>query len=201
MERFSVLLVLCAGNSLVTGEFHTQRPVKRNFDVFLGQCLNKQVSKQLWCWWFEISSRWLWRHCIVYIMNIYNVLVGLGFQLNMLITERRAAIMTTLPPSVAPEGCYIWQNLNINSIILEKFRNVLEIKRMSLSYWYNQDIFCCLIVAMEHAKQIPSTRSNTRQVLNPSSADFIYTGAKLNHNCASGDMRKSFSEILTDIQK
>ena len=34
METFSVLLVLCAGNSPVTGEFPAQRPVTRSFDVF-----------------------------------------------------------------------------------------------------------------------------------------------------------------------
>ena len=35
METFSALLPLCAGNSPVTGEFPTQRPVTRSFDVFL----------------------------------------------------------------------------------------------------------------------------------------------------------------------
>ena len=35
MEIFSTLLALCAGNSLVTGEFPAQRPVTRSFDVFL----------------------------------------------------------------------------------------------------------------------------------------------------------------------
>ena len=34
METFSALLSLCAGNSLVTGEFPAQRPVMRSFDVF-----------------------------------------------------------------------------------------------------------------------------------------------------------------------
>ena len=34
METFSALLALCMGNSLVTGEFPTQRPVTRSFDVF-----------------------------------------------------------------------------------------------------------------------------------------------------------------------
>ena len=34
METFSTLLVLCAGNSLVPGEFLTQMPVTRNFVVF-----------------------------------------------------------------------------------------------------------------------------------------------------------------------
>ena len=35
MEAFSTLLALCAGNSPVTGEFPSQRPVARSFDVFL----------------------------------------------------------------------------------------------------------------------------------------------------------------------
>ena len=34
METFSALLTICVGNSPVTGEFPTQRPVTRNFDVF-----------------------------------------------------------------------------------------------------------------------------------------------------------------------
>ena len=35
METFSALLALSAGNSSVTDEFPTQRPVTRSFDVFL----------------------------------------------------------------------------------------------------------------------------------------------------------------------
>ena len=34
METFSALLALCAGNSPVTGEFPSQRPVTQRFDVF-----------------------------------------------------------------------------------------------------------------------------------------------------------------------
>ena len=34
METFSALLALCAGNSPVTGEFPSQRPVTRSFYVF-----------------------------------------------------------------------------------------------------------------------------------------------------------------------
>ena len=34
METFSVLLVVCAGSSPVTGEFPAQKPVTRSFDVF-----------------------------------------------------------------------------------------------------------------------------------------------------------------------
>ena len=44
METFSALLALCAGNSPVTGEFPTQRPVTRSFDVFVDLRLNKRLS-------------------------------------------------------------------------------------------------------------------------------------------------------------
>ena len=63
METFSALLALCARNSPVTGEFHVKRPVTRSFDVFFDLRLNKQLSKQSWCWWFETPSRSLWRQC------------------------------------------------------------------------------------------------------------------------------------------
>ena len=57
------LLVLCAGNSPVTGEFPAQRPVTRSFDVFFNWRLNKRLSKQSWGWWFETPSCPLWHHC------------------------------------------------------------------------------------------------------------------------------------------
>ena len=63
MEKFSALLALCAGNSPVTAEFPTQRPVKRSCDVFIDLSLNKPLRKQLWGCWFETPSRSLWRHC------------------------------------------------------------------------------------------------------------------------------------------
>ena len=68
METISPLLAICAGNSPVTGEVPTQRPVSRSFDVFFDYCLNKWLSKQSWDWWFETPLRSLWRH--------YNVLIG-----------------------------------------------------------------------------------------------------------------------------
>ena len=63
METFSALLALCAGNSLVTGEFSSQRPVTRSFDVFFDLRLNKRLSKQSWGWWLETLSCPSWRHC------------------------------------------------------------------------------------------------------------------------------------------
>ena len=62
METFSALLALCVGNSLVTGEFPSQRPVTWSFDVFFDLCLNKWLSNQSWGWWFETPSCPLWCH-------------------------------------------------------------------------------------------------------------------------------------------
>ena len=54
-----------AGNSPVTGEFPSHRPVTWCFDVFFDLRLNKQLSKQSRRQWFEAPSRSLWRHCNV----------------------------------------------------------------------------------------------------------------------------------------
>ena len=62
-KYFSALLARCAGNSPVTGEFPSQRPVTRNFDVFFHQRLNKRLSEHSQSWWFETPSCSLWRHC------------------------------------------------------------------------------------------------------------------------------------------
>ena len=62
METFSALLAICAGNSPVPGEFPTQRPVTRSFDVYFDLRPNKRLSEQSWGWWFETPSRSLWRH-------------------------------------------------------------------------------------------------------------------------------------------
>ena len=62
METFSALLVICAGNSPVNGEFPAQRPVTRSLDVFFDLHLNKRLCKQWWGWWFETPSRPLWHN-------------------------------------------------------------------------------------------------------------------------------------------
>ena len=47
------------------GEFPSQRPVTRSFDGFFDLSLNKRLSKQSWCRWFETPYIVLitWRHC------------------------------------------------------------------------------------------------------------------------------------------
>ena len=76
MQKFSALLALCAGNSPATGEFPSRRPVTRSFDVFLDLRLNKRLSKQSKCWWFETPSRSLWRHCNVIFESSISDLIG-----------------------------------------------------------------------------------------------------------------------------
>ena len=62
MERFTASLAICVGNSPVPGEFPTQRPVTRSFDVYFDLRRNKRLSKQSWGWWFETPSCPLWCH-------------------------------------------------------------------------------------------------------------------------------------------
>ena len=72
---FRVTGLLC-GNSPVTGEFPTQRPAARSFDVFFDLHLYKRLSKQWWGWWFETPSRPLWRHCNAFVSGIHWWLVN-----------------------------------------------------------------------------------------------------------------------------
>ena len=44
------------------GEFSTQRPVTRSFDLYFDLRRNKRLSKQSWGWWFETLSWSFWRH-------------------------------------------------------------------------------------------------------------------------------------------
>ena len=41
-------------------------PVTWSFDVFFDLCMNEGLSKQRWCWWFEMPSHLLWHLNKVY---------------------------------------------------------------------------------------------------------------------------------------
>ena len=58
---FRVTDPLC-GEFTGPGEFPTQRPVTRSFDVYFDLRLNKRLCKQSWGWWFETLLCPLWRH-------------------------------------------------------------------------------------------------------------------------------------------
>ena len=59
---FRVTGPLC-GEFTGPGEFPTQRPVTRNYDVFFDLRLNKRLSKQPRGWWFDTPSWSLGRQC------------------------------------------------------------------------------------------------------------------------------------------
>ena len=67
---------LCVGNSPVTGEFPSQRPVTQSFDIFFELHLNIRLSKQSRRRWFETPLRSLWRHS-----NVTRVIVLQGFRI------------------------------------------------------------------------------------------------------------------------
>ena len=50
------------------GEFPSQRPVTRSFDVFCDLHLIKHLSKHSRRWWFEMPSCSLWHHCNVIVL-------------------------------------------------------------------------------------------------------------------------------------
>ena len=78
MEICFALLALCAGNSPVNGEFLSQEPVMRSFDVFFDLRLTKRLSKQLRRRWFERPSRSLWHHCNVVLNSDPVIRAALG---------------------------------------------------------------------------------------------------------------------------
>ena len=61
------------GEPSVTGGFPSQRPVTRSFDVFFDLRVNKRLSKQWRCQWFETTSRSLWRHSNYWIWSATTV--------------------------------------------------------------------------------------------------------------------------------
>ena len=65
MEIFPALLALCEGNSPITGEFPSQRPVTWSFDVFFDPRLNQELSK-------DADAGDLRRHCAHYDVSVMN---------------------------------------------------------------------------------------------------------------------------------
>ena len=90
METVSALLVICAGNSPVTGELPAQRPETRGFDVFFDLCPDKRLSKQSRGWWFETPSHSLWRHG--------NVVFSDGCSWSCWDSSRSSASSSSAPP-------------------------------------------------------------------------------------------------------
>ena len=120
METFSSLPAMCAGNSPVPGEFPSQRPVTRTFDVYFDQRLNKRLSKQSWGWWFETLSSPLWCHS--------NVIIH-GKVIIESVENLRSVMMPTLSNSsvindggtgisIAPGVWFYFVDLNLGRVVL-----------------------------------------------------------------------------------
>ena len=121
METFSALLALCAGNSPTTGEFSSQRPVTQSFDVFFDLRLNKRLSKQWWCRWFETPSRPLWRHCnaIVQMSTIhFCLLIQFIGCISVLVCGR-------WPFMTCRDHWFIKRNILIGKIIVPSNKNIV----------------------------------------------------------------------------
>ena len=95
METFSALLAICAGNSPVSGEFPTQRPVTRSFDVYFDLRPDKRLSKQSLGWWFETLSHSLWRHRNG--NRLFSRLIAAQITLDVLRSSTRNTCLTAQP--------------------------------------------------------------------------------------------------------
>ena len=77
----------------VTGEFPSQRPATRSFDVFFDLRLNKPLSKQSRGWWFETPSRSSLRHC----NDIYINWLSIGWNMGQT-RMRKKSVTRPWPP-------------------------------------------------------------------------------------------------------
>ena len=58
METFSALLALCEGNSPVSGEFPSQKPVTRSFDVFFDLRLKRLSNLRHHRAHYDVTLMW-----------------------------------------------------------------------------------------------------------------------------------------------
>ena len=140
METFSALLALCAGNLPVTSEFPSQRPVTRSFDVFFDLLLNKQLSKQLGDWWFEMPLRSLWRHCNGESTDHQKIPTTKGQLYEVLIFSLLSAWISCWTNSwKAPWHIihmkFIWRSWSEKSYFIWM---ILTVRRSNSSVWYSR---------------------------------------------------------------
>ena len=133
METFSALVALCAGHSPVTSEFPSQRPVMWNFDVFFDPCLNKQLSKQSWGWWFETSSRSLWRCCYDQCVEIHWAKSKMLPLIIFLMKKHRMLYLSIIAHIVRTLSCFCCGNWLKKLLGLYSLRSEWAIKFSSLS--------------------------------------------------------------------
>ena len=139
MEIFSALLDICGGNSPVTGEFPSQRPVTQSFDVFFVLRLNKRLRKQSCGWWFETPSCSFWRHC-----NDHGTSIPRGVLYYV--------IQNTLKPIsitwVRPWQRYYWQ-LTQWSWVTHMYAQILACRVLGAKLSYKQILAYCQLGSSE----------------------------------------------------
>ena len=128
----------CSGTANVDGpNSPAQRPVKWNFDDFFDLRLNKWLSKQSWCRWFETPLCSLWCHCNVSFMNIQDIHVKEWYEIGALTDSAHEL------PSI-----YVHDFSTSNSLKMPWIKTVIhmlfigtEIKR----HWWQDDSYDQLI--------------------------------------------------------
>ena len=134
METFSALLAICAGNAPVTGELPTQRAVTRSFDVFFDLRPNERLSKQSWGWWFETSSRPLWRHC--------NTMTGFAIHRPVFASRPLKKVM-------------YWQLLSFLEISKYWYQPYLVLDHYIRLLWYWFRMICAMSVENRYRSRVP----------------------------------------------
>ena len=108
METFLAWQALSEGKPPVIGEFSSQRPVTRSFDIFY-MCLNTRLSKPSTHRWFELPSRSLQLQCNV-VRDFWHGMLGPWCQKDV----------SGLWPS-----CYIQQNIVMCNYLVNMNYSVL----------------------------------------------------------------------------
>ena len=116
---FRVTGPLC-GEFIGPGEFPTQRPVTRSFDVFFDLRLNKRLSKQPWGWWFEKPSWSLWRQCNEIVICQWSLQNGGHFYcLDVLINSRKPMYDNSFISSTGKSSKdWSWLSYNYTYIVM-----------------------------------------------------------------------------------
>ena len=194
METFSALLAICAGNSPVTSEFHTQRPVTRSFDLHP----NKRLSKQWWGWWFEALSCPLWRHlnemaniCYINNMDLVSIfrccLTGLGIPIIRIRRSRDCLIF------LVPEKTFFVLNRGpvFSSFIHSKYDGAMAFKRF---------LHDCHLVRGNHRSPMDSPPKGT-VIRKFDIVFFVSTNKMSTNNRNAGDLRRNDAHVMSLLKK
>ena len=147
-ETFSALLALCAGNPPVSGEFRSQRPVTRSFDVSFDLRLIKRLSKHSRGWWFDTLSRPLWRHCnesaLCGLSMFYCGLVSRSIRKSVIIHIRGNRKIAPMPDFFYCRWSVLQRyrsNLTISRLSMKQLKNLWKniSHKYAKNWWYNHN--------------------------------------------------------------